>query len=72
MRKPVTRLGEILAAEGRKQVWLSEQTGIHGPDLSRIVNGRMNATEDERSRIAEALGRQIADVFPADSAQVAA
>lgn len=72
MKRPPTRLAEILALEGRKQSWLAEQAGVHPSDLNRIVNGRMNATEVERSRIAAALGRQVADVFDTPVAQVAA
>ncbi len=58
-----TRLGEILEAEGRKQSWLAEQIGIDTGTLSRYVNG-LHVPQDRREAIAEALGRDVANVFP--------
>jgi predicted transcriptional regulator len=57
-----TRLAEILADEGRRQVWLSERTGISEPMISRYVNG-LHVPDPKRVLIADALGRTVADVF---------
>lgn len=52
-----TRLQEILEVEGRKQSWLSDLTGISPPRLSQFVNGILHPGEENRKKIAEALGR---------------
>lgn len=48
--------------EGRKQVWLAERTGIDAGTLSRYING-LHVPDDRQAAIAEALGRDVADVF---------
>lgn len=63
--KPRTRLGQILANEGRKQSWLAREAGIDTGMLSRYVNG-MHCPDDRKQAIAEILRREVADVFPED------
>jgi hypothetical protein len=46
------------------QGWLSEQVGVHESYISRIVNG-LHCPDDLKHRIADALGREIGEVFPA-------
>lgn len=58
----VTRLGQIMDLEGRKQSWLSERTGIDTGTLSRYVNG-LHVPDDRKTAIAEALGRTVDDCF---------
>lgn len=60
---PVTRLGQILEEEGRYQTWLAEKVGISRATLNRYVKG-LHVPDDKRALIAEALGREISDVFP--------
>ena len=62
--EPVTRLGEVLEAEGRKQSWLSEQTGIDPATLNRMVRGYV-ADAEKQERVAKALGRKRKDLWPA-------
>lgn len=66
---PVTRLAQVMELEGRKWVWLAEQTGIDRPTLSRYGKG-LHVPNDRRALIAQALERQIDDLFP--PAEVAA
>jgi len=61
--RPKTRLAEILETEGRKQSWLVQVTGIDSGMLSRYVNG-LHCPDDRQRTIAEALGREVQDVFP--------
>lgn len=61
--RPTTRLGEILEAEGRKQSWLAERVGVDPATLSRIVNG-LHPADDTRAKIAAALGRTEAELWP--------
>jgi hypothetical protein len=63
---PKTRLGEILETEGRKQSWLARKVGIDTGMLSRYVNG-LHCPDDKKALIAEALGRDVADVFPTEA-----
>lgn len=66
---PATRLEAILADEFRTQAGLAAKiTEILGRDITRfrvhlIVRG-MRPEPDEAAAIAEALKREIADVFP--------
>jgi plasmid maintenance system antidote protein VapI len=60
---PRTELGRILRSEGRTQRWLAAQIGIDESRVSHFVHGH-RVPEDLRVRIAEALGRKVADVFP--------
>lgn len=59
-----TPLKRILAEEGRKQRWLAERTGINYQRISLIVNG-LHCDDATKRSIAEALGRDVAEVFPA-------
>jgi transcriptional regulator with XRE-family HTH domain len=58
----VTRLGEILDKEGRSQTWLARQIGVSRSTISQYVNG-LHVPDDKRGPIAEALEREIGDVF---------
>lgn len=62
-----SELQRILLEEGRKQSWLAERTGIDGASLSHYVNG-LHVPDDKRALIAVALGREMSDLFPEDSA----
>ena len=59
-----TTLQRILREEGRRQDWLAAQVGVHESHISRIVNG-LHCPDDLKQRIADALGRDRAEVFPA-------
>jgi hypothetical protein len=67
--QPVTRLQEIIRDEGRKQTWLADRvTEILGrpvgnDTINRIVKG-WHAPDDMKAAIAEALDREVEDVFP--------
>lgn len=69
--KPRTPLQRIIREEGRKQSWLAEKVGIDQASLSRIVNG-LHADEATRTAIADALGRQVDELWPDAGEQVAA
>lgn len=59
----ITPLKRVLRDEGRKQSWLAEKVGIDQATLSRIVNG-LHAEASVQAKIAEALRRPVADLFP--------
>lgn len=69
-KTPVTPLAKILDAEGRKQSWLSRQTGIDPSRLNHIVHG-LHAAQDEAQAIADALGRQVSELWPDDEPKAA-
>lgn len=48
-----------VALDGRTQRWLSLKVNIPESDLSKKMTGKMDFTEDEISRINEALSSQI-------------
>lgn len=66
----VTRLKTILREEGRLQSWLATRVGIRQDALSRIVNG-LHCDQDVQAKIAAALGRDVADVFPSHEREAA-
>lgn len=43
---------------------LASRTGIQQPRISLIENGYVKPTEDEKAKIAEALGLTVDEVFP--------
>lgn len=59
-----TALKRILLAEGRKQSWLAAKVGLREDQLSRIVNG-LHCDASTREAIASALGRTVAELWPA-------
>lgn len=69
MRTP-TPLKIAIFHSGRPQREIADALGIHEATLSRIVNG-LRADPHIQARIAEVLGRPVADLFPADEARAA-
>lgn len=65
-----TRLQEVLRAEGRKQTWLADRADLDPGHLSRIVNG-LHPTDATARKIADALGRDVADLWPEVGEQAA-
>lgn len=59
-----TPLRRILHDEGRKQSWLAERAGTDKATMSRIVNG-MHCDDGTQLKIANALRRDVCEVFPA-------
>ncbi len=60
---PQTPLGRILREEGRRQSWLAERVGVDQATMSRYVHG-LHIPDDKRRAIAEALGREISELWP--------
>ncbi len=59
---PQTPLGRILREEGRRQSWLAERVGVDQATMSRYVHG-LHVPDDKRAAIAEALGREISELW---------
>lgn len=60
-----TPLRRALREEGRRQDWLAEQLGAHPSHVSRWVQGLHVPMEATRERIAEILGREVDELWPA-------
>jgi transcriptional regulator with XRE-family HTH domain len=59
----ITRLAEILDKEGRSQAWLARQIGTTRSRVNEYCRG-LHVPDDKREAIAEALERNVTDVFP--------
>jgi DNA-binding XRE family transcriptional regulator len=59
----LTRLAEILDTEGRSQAWLGRVIGTSRTTIHSYCKG-LHVPDDKKALIAEALGREISDVFP--------
>lgn len=57
----VTECQRVLHEARLTQRWLAEATGINEALISQYVNGRLRPRELNRSKIAEALGRNDPD-----------
>lgn len=57
-----TRLDQILREEGRSQAWLARQVGVTRSRINEYCRG-LHVPDGKRAPIAEALGREIDDVF---------
>lgn len=66
-----TPLKRILEDEGRRQSWLARTTGIDQADISRMANRGMHPSQDEAQRIADALGRQVSELWPCNTKEAA-
>lgn len=48
-----------IALDGRKNKWLSEKSGIQPSEISRIVSGRLNPTDNQLEKIRNAFPYQV-------------
>jgi transcriptional regulator with XRE-family HTH domain len=72
MASPATTpLKRLLIGEGRKQSWLAERTGIDRATVSRIAQG-LPPSEPQAQALAEALGREISELWPVADEKAAA
>ena len=64
MPERLSPLKRIMLAEGRRQSWLAEWVGKDQGEMSRIVNRGMVPDEKTRLAIAEALDRDVRELWP--------
>lgn len=57
------RIGAVMSAQGRKQSWLSEQSGIPGRTLQRLLKGETAFNLNQVDNIAKALGMSTSDLL---------
>lgn len=57
------RLKAAIKRSGRLQWWVARQAGISTFDLSRIVNGHIEATKENQQAIAKALRVKSTTLF---------
>lgn len=50
--------------EGRRQSWLARRIGKDQSEVSRYIRRGMLPDEETRAAIAEALGREVSDLWP--------
>lgn len=56
-------LEKIMRKRGANQTWLSRETGIQQPSISRIVRGKRTASNYEIRLIADALDCTVSELF---------
>lgn len=61
---PVHPLQVIILAQGRNQRWLAREAGVSEFHLSRVLRGRVPATDDLRMRCARVLCLPVEVLFP--------
>lgn len=59
-----TQLKIALVQSGERAYAVAHRAGLSETKLSRIVAGRRAASAEEKARIALALSRAVADLFP--------
>ena len=59
------RLGELRRRKELTQEVLAEKVGMLTPNYARIEQGRMNVTLDTLTRLANALGVDVVELFKA-------
>jgi ParB-like chromosome segregation protein Spo0J len=67
MPQNLTPLKRILLAEGRRQSWLAQKIGKDQSEVSRIANRGLVPEPEIQQAIAEALGRSVEELWPANS-----
>ena len=60
----------IITSPFRKQIGVAAYTGIGEGRLSKIVNGWVDPTQQERDAIADALGKPAGELFGVEQAEV--
>ena len=65
----MNRLKEARFKTGKTQIQLFRDTGIWPSRISYIENGYMNPTEEEKSKLANALGIEVAKVVPEEKSK---
>jgi len=63
-RTEPTPLRTAIFHSGIRQVAIAKKTEISEGRLSKIANGYLEATPDEKRRLARALKRSVQDLFP--------
>lgn len=58
-----SKLRQAIFEVGTTQRAIAKKAGISHTILSQAITGRLNLTEDEKTRIANALNMPIADLF---------
>ena len=61
--KKFERIKELLKEKGIKQFEVAAKVGMQAGILGYIFQGRMNASEDEKQRIAKVLGRKVKELI---------
>ena len=67
MPKKVHPIKTQLAARGSTQRWLAGEVQVSPSTINHVVNGRQSAWPALRRRVAEALDRPEAELFPEGS-----
>lgn len=57
-------LAHVRASDGRRHFQVAADAGIHPTELSKILNAHRAPTVKEADRIAVALNRNVAELFP--------
>jgi transcriptional regulator with XRE-family HTH domain len=58
-----TRIGEVLHAEGRTNVWLSQKMNKTQNTISLWVNGKVSITLDDLYKVSDALGVPVKELL---------
>jgi transcriptional regulator with XRE-family HTH domain len=67
LEESMNRLREFRVVRQITQFQLRLQTGIHQSKISFIENGLISPREDEKKKLAKALGVRVAEIFPEGS-----
>jgi transcriptional regulator with XRE-family HTH domain len=57
------RLWQAIKEKGYKQKDFAKLIGVDNSVVSRVVNGRMNLSDEEKERWAKALEKTVKEVF---------
>ena len=58
-------LKAAIHASGYRQGFIAKQVGMHETQLSHIIVGRREATDDQKKALADLLHKPVLDLFPA-------
>lgn len=61
-----TPLARALAEQERSAAWLSRKVGVHRWTVIRWAEGLHQPDEETKARVSDALGRPVAELWPAD------
>lgn len=63
----ITPLARAIFESRQRQIVIAREAGIHETRLSKIVNGHVNANEDEQEALARVLQTTREELFPTEA-----
>lgn len=59
-----TALKRAIFDDDRPAIVIAKEAGIHETRLSKLANGHLEPSDDEKKELARVLGKRVSQLFP--------